>query len=141
MNHKCDTVKCSNTARPGKRYCHKCRQRKYRINNPVVSYYHALKSRAKRRHINFTLTRNEFENFCLDTGYISKRLSGMDITIDRIKETGPYGVGNLQLLTRSDNSRKGRLYQLGRFEEFYEVSIERMSEQVGKELFYSGNPL
>lgn len=104
---KCATKFCRNRAAPGKNFCHKCRSRAYRTSRPLVYLYHNLKSHAKARGIGFLLTREEFEAFCVATGYhLTKGRTADAMSIDRINGALPYQAGNLQLKTVSLNSIK-----------------------------------
>lgn len=128
----CLTPSCKTKAAPGKNYCHKCRSRRYRTNNPLMAAFFNLKSHANERGKEFLFTKQTFERFCLETGYLSKRLAGIDVTIDRIIEQGPYSYNNCQVLYNSDNVSK--YYREQR-------TIEKAEAEIGKELFYSGNPI
>lgn len=128
----CQTPYCKNKAAKHKRYCHKCRQRKYRAANPLVAAFHNLKGHAKARGKEFLFTVEQFEKFCLETGYLSKRLAGIDVTIDRVLEQGPYSYNNCQVLINGDNVSKYHNEQR---------TIEKAEQEIGKELFYSGNPI
>lgn len=128
----CLTPSCKNKARIQSRYCCKCRQRKYRKANPLMAAFHNLKGHAKYRGKEFKFTKITFEKFCLETGYLSKRLLGIDVTIDRVMEQGPYSYSNCQVLINGDNVSKYHQEQR---------TIEKMEEEIGKELFYSGDPI
>lgn len=128
----CQTPRCKNKARKRRRYCNTCQQRKYRAANPLMSAFHNLKGHAKARGKQFLFTIQTFERFCLETGYLSKRLAGIDVTIDRVKEHGPYSYENCQMLYNADNVKKYHNEQR---------TIENAVELIGSELFYSGNPL
>ncbi len=70
--------------------------------------YHRLKNAAKRRGIRFELTRAEFAHFATETNYRYK--AGRTVAgwhLDRIDPLAGYAIGNLQVLTASENSRKG----------------------------------
>lgn len=107
----CLTYLCANNARQGKSYCHKCRNRKYRQNNPLRTGYHILKHSAKKRGISFELTFKDYEEFVNDNPdyLLMKGLKGNDLTIDRVRENEGYKKGNLQILTRKKNTRKYHL--------------------------------
>jgi len=66
-----------------------------------------LKDNSKRRGIYFYLTFEQFEQFCVETEYLHKvGKSKLSYSVDRIEEWKGYTVGNLQVLTLSDNSLK-----------------------------------
>jgi len=76
--------------------------------NPLGYTYSRLKQNAKRRRKTFTLTLEQFGQFCTETNYLElKGKQGSNLSIDRINNGKGYEVGNLQVLTLSANSRKG----------------------------------
>ena len=88
-------------------YCSKCRGFRYRRNHPLKTTHQILKDNAKRRGVYFNLTLQEFKEFCERTNYLEhKGRLGDDMTIDRIDPTKGYIAGNLQVLTRRENSKK-----------------------------------
>jgi len=90
-----------------KKFCHRCAKQMWRANNPARDAFNNLRSNAKRRGHEFTLTLNEFLEFCEITGYMDLR--GNDahhMTIDRIDNTRGYSADNIQMLTRSENAIK-----------------------------------
>lgn len=102
----CLTQGCINIANKG-RYCNTCASRKYRKNNPLRYAYHALKDNAKRRGKAFELSFEEFKLFVRKVDYMKKKgVTAEAYHIDRIDETRGYTLGNLQILTNSDNVRK-----------------------------------
>lgn len=87
--------------------CH--RRQHYKINNPIAYHYDYVKQNAKRRGIEWKLTRLEFKQFCEDTGYLKYRktqLTANTKSFDRINPTLPYQIGNIQVVSLSYNSRK-----------------------------------
>jgi hypothetical protein len=90
------------------RFCGKHRHRFTKHNNIVAYTFNALKSNAKRRGKEFTLTRTQFKKFCLKTDYI--KLKGRrpnSASIDRIDSSKGYSLDNIQILSLSINSSKG----------------------------------
>ena len=62
---------------------------------------------AKRRGHEFTLTFEQFKEFCIDTSYIElKGRYKNNMSIDRKEADKGYIYGNLQILTVSDNVKK-----------------------------------
>jgi hypothetical protein len=103
----CLTPFCSRAAAPGKHYCHRCRKRSWYQANPISYKYSVLKNNARRRGIEFALTFEQFESFCMDIRY--HELSGKkrnSYSIDRIDVRRGYVIDNLQVLTISENSTK-----------------------------------
>lgn len=103
----CCTLRCMNKRAKGRRYCGTCRKKKWREKHPVKAAYAALKFNATRRKIFFDLTYEQFEKFAIETDYLAgKGRSKLSYTVDREIEEKGYTVGNLQLLTKSENSAK-----------------------------------
>lgn len=108
MRRKCTTKRCTNRARAGGKTCDKCRMRKYRENNPVRSAYQTLKDHAAARNVEFSISFEYFTRFVKKYKYIqNKGLSKDSYTVERIDPRIGYVEGNLKVLTRSENSRKG----------------------------------
>lgn len=105
----CCAYNCTNE--PIKRkggLCHKHYARKRREIDPVYSRFNQFKINARRRKKAFTITLEEFKDFCQKTGYIiEKGKRGQNATIDRIKNKYGYHIWNIQLLTNKQNARKG----------------------------------
>lgn len=105
---KCCAYRCNSP--PNKKYggmCSKHYQRKVKENDPVLYRYQNFKGNAKRRKKEFTITLDEFRNFCQETGYIiDKGKCGRNATIDRIDNRYGYHIWNIQLLTAKQNTRK-----------------------------------
>jgi hypothetical protein len=78
------------------------------VHNPVSNAYRNLKSHAKQRKIPFHLTRIQFEEFCLMTGYVleNRGKTKTSFSIDRIQSHIGYTPENIQVLTLSENTRK-----------------------------------
>ncbi len=69
--------------------------------------YYALRDNSKRRGKEFTLTLQEFEQFCYQTKYLAGRGRSVDsYSIDRIDNTKGYTAENIRVLTVSENSKK-----------------------------------
>lgn len=60
-------------------------------------------ARAKRSKVDFTLTKEEFFEFCRNTGYLTKQ----GIHIDRKDATEGYHLWNIQALGGRENIIKG----------------------------------
>lgn len=101
---------CNKSAARDSNYCYACQKKAYREAHPVKAAYQGLKSGAKRRGKEFTLTLEEFEQFCIATEYIIKKGRSKDsYSIDRIDVTKGYTLDNIQVLTVSKNSKKRHL--------------------------------
>lgn len=94
-------------------FCRRCKDRRYAATNPLAYTFNKLRNNAKRRKIDFTLTRAEWEMFCEATGYDRLRGKlGYALTVDRIDRTLGYHLDNIQTLTNSDNVSKGNKERL-----------------------------
>jgi hypothetical protein len=103
---KCKTEDCTNTIL----YigiCQVCRNKRYRQKYPIKYQYTILKTNAKRRHKEFTLTYSEFEKFCIASNY--DKFHGktkFDLSIDRINNDIGYTIENIRAITISENCKK-----------------------------------
>ena len=104
----CCAYSCKNEAIYKKNnLCHKHYARKIRVVDPVGSRYNQFKNNAIRRNKPFTITIDQFREFCTKTGYIiTKFKRGRNATIDRINNNLGYHIDNIQLLTQSQNLQK-----------------------------------
>lgn len=104
----CATKYCRNLIAPKSKLCHKCIKRKYRDKHPVRYAYQTLKQNAKRRGKHFSLTLEEFRQFCEASDYIIRKgVKKTCLTIDRIDASKGYTADNIQALSLTENSRKG----------------------------------
>lgn len=95
---------CSRPSRPGRADCNTCKSRKTRLKDPLGYLFRQVKESARKRSIPFHLTREQFQTFCEQTGYLDKRgREPDDLTIDRIDSSGPYSVDNIRVLNWLDN--------------------------------------
>jgi len=101
-------IECGNKKTvPRRKICYQCRYKRSKISQPIHLAYYSLKYHAKERNKEFSLTFEQFEQFCVKTNYISKKgIKKNSYHVDRIIETEGYNIGNIQLLTNSDNIRK-----------------------------------
>ncbi len=107
MERVCDTPNCYRTPQPSRKKCETCRSRIRRELYPVKDTYYNLRSNAKRRGIEFSITLQEWEQFCIDTNYIELRgVHGDDLTVDRKKVWLGYTISNMQVLTKKANTKK-----------------------------------
>jgi hypothetical protein len=104
---KCLTPNCINEAAKGRRICGKCRSRKYRAKYPLKAWYDTLKMNARRRGKEFTLTQEQFSEFCKRTGYDEHKGKTADsLSVDRIKSHLGYTIDNIQAITLRENTAK-----------------------------------
>lgn len=88
--------------------CHMHYRRKRRDIDPIYCRYNGFKGNALKRNKEFTITLEEFRNFCTRTGYlIVKGRRGKNATIDRRCNIHGYHIWNIQLLTNVQNASKG----------------------------------
>lgn len=112
----CATAGCVNHARRDRSLCHRCTMRRWRAENPINAQFHRLKAKAKKRRIPFTLTLEDFREFCQATGYAERVGCGdpADLQCDRIDARLGYSRDNIQALAFLDNARKGAAEKQGR---------------------------
>lgn len=112
MGKVCKTENCFNVCSPkgNSPYCSKCRSRTYRKNNPITASYAIKKYNAEKvRKIPFQVTLPEWKEWVTNTGYLEvKGQSPESGTVDRPDETLCYTIDNMQVLSLSDNIKKGK---------------------------------
>ena len=86
----------------GSTYCRKCAEKIIRKNNSVWAKWCDLRWRARGRRKHFAVTYPQWVEF-----YKTRPTEEGDWTVDRINPLLGYVDGNLQWLTREENSRKG----------------------------------
>lgn len=102
----CSIIGCSKKIK-AKGFCQTHYSQNYRKNNLVKYSYSNLKSNAKRRGKEFTLTLEEFEKFAIETEYIWKKgKTGKSLSIDRKDNTKGYTLENIRAISLSENSKK-----------------------------------
>jgi hypothetical protein len=103
----CPAYRCNRPVAAKKKYCHRHHAKMFKHLHFAEYTYNALKQNAKRRGKEFTLTLEEFKTFCERTGYLDlKGKKGTSASIDRIDPSKGYELGNIQVLSLSDNARK-----------------------------------
>lgn len=104
----CETKYCTNKKAKGNNFCHRCIMAKWRANNVMKASYNALKDNATRRKKEFTLTFDEFKEFCQATKYIAGKGKSKDsFSIDRYENDKGYTADNIRVMTLSQNASKG----------------------------------
>jgi len=122
---KCVMTGCNGKLDKYRIICYKCKTKLYRLRHPVNFYYNQLKKGSKRRCIKFTLTLDQFEQFCFDTNYIQKVEKCADgYSLDRIDVKKGYEFGNLQVLTLSENSKKRHEVDYSKEDRYFEEEKE-----------------
>lgn len=104
----CQAYRCGNKHTLKDRFCSKHRKRYEKENNFLAYTFNSLKSNAKRRGKDFSLTIEEFKLFCAETNYLAlKGRMASSASIDRIRPGEGYHKDNIQILSLSNNSKKG----------------------------------
>ena len=103
---RCSTPYCRNFTRHGN-ICYTCSKRRYRNKYPLRAAFMDLRTNAKRRNKEFTLTLSQFELFCIKTKYLQGKGKTKDsFSIDRKDDSKGYTLSNIRILTLGENSRK-----------------------------------
>lgn len=106
MIKQCETPGCHHSS-PTRKFCGGCRARKSREKDPVRYAYSNLKHRANERKKEFTLTLEEFREFCVRTEYMKGKGKTIgSYNVDRIDETKGYTADNIQCLDKQKNIKK-----------------------------------
>lgn len=100
--HLCITRYCRR--KHGKRspLCGRCSMRQWRAANPMKYRLTVLRQRARRKGVPFDLTLEWLTDFLTVNAY-----DPTEHHIDRIRTWEGYVMGNLQILTMSENIAKG----------------------------------
>jgi len=98
-------VKChQKESEKHKKTCCSCNYKQKKKSNPIRIAYTSLKNHAKERGKDFSLTLNQFKEFCVKSNYLNcKGIEKFSYHIDRIDERKGYEIGNIQLLTNTEN--------------------------------------
>lgn len=105
----CDIKYCINKTPKGRNRCNTCKSKQWREKFPIKAAFNNLKASAKKRNIEFTLTLEEFEEFCYETEYIQyKGKTKHCYSVDRIDNDKGYTRDNIRILTVSENASKGK---------------------------------
>lgn len=103
----CQAARCKNPNKPKDRFCHKHSHRYQKAKNLISYTFNLLKSNARKRKKGFDLTLPEFKNWCEENNYIDEKgRKANSATIDRIDHRKGYSIDNIQVLTKSENSKK-----------------------------------
>ena len=88
-------------------FCDKHHLQNQKERNPISYTFNALRSNARRRGKDFTLTLEYFTNWCAETGYMeTKGKTKTAMTIDRDDQTKGYVPGNLKIMSNDENRKK-----------------------------------
>lgn len=104
----CMRKRRTRNGKPCGKYCTTHDKANWRRNNPMKACFQTLRQNARRRGKPFGITFQYFAEFCYETKYMrGKGRSSKSFTIDCIINELGYVEGNIQKLSKSDNSRKG----------------------------------
>lgn len=105
----CVTPRCTRPPRANERLCARCRDRIWRARHPEHHLWNNLKKSAKRRGIPFTITLEEFTDFCRRENFVARVGRGAEnATVDRIDAARGYSIDNLRVLSNAENGRLGQ---------------------------------
>lgn len=111
---RCPVSRCRNAPRnlrdhpQSAQLCGSHAKELWRIRNPVQAAYDTLRTHARARRKEFTITLAEFRSLVEPTRYLDdKGNERHSLHIDRIDATLGYTTGNLQVLTCTENVVKG----------------------------------
>ena len=126
MSRVCKTRYCRKKAKVGRTICCSCISNLYKERHPLKYAYNTLRVNARRRQKEFTLTLEQFKEFCAKTDYFHKKGKlSHSYHIDRIDESKGYSIDNIQVLTNKENVTKYLTYsvnELGKPDYFKVVS-------------------
>ena len=104
---KCRTLFCRYPRIQKRTVCYRCRGVWFRETHPLRYAFNALRNNARRRGKVFTLTFDQFRDFCEKNFYMEhKGTTSKSLHIDRIDPERGYEADNIQVLTAEDNIRK-----------------------------------
>jgi hypothetical protein len=104
---KCNTPGCYKKARKGRKLCCSCKNVLWRKNNRLLYLFLTRKGNAKRRGKEWSLTFDEFVEFCKESGYDKNcGIHADDASIDRIHNWEGYHKDNIRSIKVSENSKK-----------------------------------
>ncbi len=110
---KCVTAHCRNylpasAIQNHNKHCSKCMMRIWRINSGLKATLARLRERARERAIPFSLTEQQLLEVIGDSNYLilKGRVRGM-LHLDRIIPAKGYVMGNVQVLSVTENTAKG----------------------------------
>ena len=102
----CEVKGCRNET-GGRKLCASCRSRKARLADPVRYAFNNLRNRAQQRGVLFTITLDQFRDWCSKVTYIGfAGRSAESYTIDRKHNDVGYHIDNIQVMTKRDNILK-----------------------------------
>jgi len=105
---RCQAHACSSKKAPARTLCHRHLRILEKERDPVRYAYRVTRQNAKRRGKDWSITYEEWADFCARTRYLENKGRGPNsATLDRIDAAKGYSLDNIRILSLSDNSRKG----------------------------------
>lgn len=78
--------------------------------HPETYVLNAIRQKAKKRRVPFTITLAQFREFCKQSGYLELRGTEPEsATIDRINHDEGYHIWNIRVLSHAENSKNGHV--------------------------------
>lgn len=109
--HRCTTRYCRRPHGAKSPLCSRCQVRRWRKANPMKAKLAILRDRANRKRVPFDLTLEWLTSFLRANFYDPK-----EHHIDRRKPWLGYVMGNLQVLSSTENIAKGNRERYGKME-------------------------
>jgi len=89
-------------------HCWKCRSRMLARKHPITYVLNAMRGSARKRSLPFTITKEQFADWCKQTGYLEKRgKEPTSLTVDRVDHRRGYHIDNIKATPHALNSRMG----------------------------------
>lgn len=130
LNEKCSNFIFLNYVNGKRKYCQKCRAKRWSRKNRLRRFWLSLKGSAKKRDIQFSLMPYEaFRSWCYANSFKPKSYLPCKFrpSIDRIRENEGYSFDNIQKSTVSSNSIRHNEYQRQLAKErILQLSLERV---------------
>ena len=110
----CSTPFCIRKRDKHRTVCHRCKKRRDIELHPLKYKFYNLRTHARQRGKEFTLTLAQFEEVIAGSGYVEKTGHGRNaLTIDRINHKLGYIAGNIRVIPKYQNSSNGHYEGLG----------------------------
>jgi hypothetical protein len=108
--------------------CARCKIRAWNERHPLARAFHNLRSHAKERGKDFSLTFEQFRSFALNTDYMSRKgKSSISFQIDRKDDSKGYCASNIQCISLRENMRK-------QFVPYFQNYIEETMDETKKQI-------
>jgi len=105
---RCATPNCPRRRKKKSRFCARCATKRWGTSHPISYTLNKLRSNAKRRGKDFSITLEQFTEFCLShPDYLTaKGRYSRCLSIDRRDALEGYHIWNIRLLTVGRNSER-----------------------------------